>query len=420
MTTASLLCDQLEVWLEIADPTLWPDNPGAWDVSHWDQPDGEWAMEGDVGYALVTKYVRGFTLERGRQGGSWDSTASGSVKMELDNTTGVFSVYGTTAYPRIRPGFGLKIDGVWEGVRYPLFRGMASEWREKPTPDDDNVTLEADDFSRVLNDPIAMDYIPGVDAQLSSDRIVGLLNRVPESQPRSIQPGVATMTNYATTRSILDEVHITAISDGGVFFVDNDGTLIFLNRQRLIGRPREGAPPIFGDACDSSELPYAAIEPRIADAEFGNVVTVSNVSQGNDSQQSAKSVDQASIDANGRFLWSPNQLPILNAAHVQGMSDWELARRSKYYYRIDSFECYPVHDDNLWPALLGMRIGDSLFVRRRPPNSTMISAAMICDGIRIEATPELWKQTTRCTPAVGDIASAEFWDYANWDVSEWV
>ena len=419
MPTPSLSCDQLEVWLEIADPSLWPDNPGAWDVSTWDQADAEWAVNGEIGTMLATKYVRGFTLERGRQG-TWDNLVAGQVTIELDNNTGVFSVFGTGAFPRIRPGFSVKMYAWWNDVKYTIFNGFANEWREIPTPTDEKVILEAVDFSRVLNDPIAIEYNPGEPAELSDVRINKLLDRVPDAQPRFIQFGTATMTNYLTSRSLLDEIKLTAVSDGGLFFIDNDGTIVFLNRDRLIGRPRTGEPPIFGDACDGSELPYAAIEPRIADNEFGNVITVSNVSQGNDSQQSGKAVDQDSIDVNGRFLWSPHQLPILNANHVQGLADWELARRADHYYRIDNFECYPYHDDNLWPVLLSMRIGDSLFVRRRPPASTMLSAAMICDGMRIEATPMLWKHIIRCSPAVGDIANAEFWDYAIWDTSTWV
>jgi len=425
--TASLSCDQLEVWMEIADPSLWPETAAAWDVSVWDDAGEGWAMEGDVGYALITKYVRGFTLERGRQG-VWDDLLAATLTIELDNSEGVFSTYGTNAFPRIRPGFGIKMYANWDDVRYTIFLGAATELSEIPTPNDEKVVVQGADFFRVLNDPISIEYTPGVDAEKVDSRINRLLDRVPGSSPRLIAPGEATMTNYLTSRSLLDEIKLTAMSDGGVFFVDTDGTIMYMDQTRVSGRPRPGdaLPPIFGDDCAEDpatgltyELPYAAIEPRIADNEFGNVITVSNVSQGTDSPFSAKSYDQASIDENGRFLWSPPQLVICNANWVQNLADFQRDRRAASYYRIDNFECYPVHDDRLWPTLLSMRIGDSLYIRRRPPESTMLSFSMLCDGIRIEATPALWKYVVRCSPAAGDIGSANYWDYDNWDVGTW-
>ena len=427
MTTASLSCDQLEVWMEIADPSLWPETAAAWDVSAWDSPPGEgWSREGDVGYVLITKWVRGFTLEHGRQG-QWDDLLAATLTMELDNTDGVFSTYGDNAYPRLRPGFGVKMYGTWDDVRYTIFIGAATELSEQPTPFDEKVTVQAADFFRVLNDPISVEYNPGDPAEPVQSRINRLLDRVPGSQPRNIGVGYATMTNYLTSRSLLDELKLTAASDGGVFFVDTDGTIMYMDQSRVAGRPRPDGvnPPIFGDSCATDpatgltyELPYAAIEPRIADNEFGNVITVSNVSQGTDSPASAKAYNNDSIAENGRFLWAPPQLVICNANWVQNLADFQRDRRSDSYYRIDNFECYPAHDDRLWPTLLSMRIGDSLFVRRRPPESTMLSFPMLCDGYRIEATPALWKYVIRCSPAQS-IETPNFWDFDLWDVGTW-
>ncbi len=418
MAHASLSRDELEVWLEIRDPA---DNVGVsmWDYEVWDGDQSSWE-DVDAGMVNVICDLRGFVLERGRQT-VWDDLQAANVKLELDNSSGRYSVYGSYAWPRIRPGFRVLMIANWKGHRWPLFVGGVTEYLEGQTPGDYKVQISAVDAFRTLSDPISVEYNPGQPEEPIKDRIEGLLARAHWDGDINVEPGIATMTNYLSTRTILDEIKVTAMSDGGVVFVDNDGTFMYMGQDRIFGRVREeGAGiPSFTDACDGTGLPYAAVEPIMADNEFGNVVTVSNVSQGNDSPQAAVAVDEQSILDNGRVLWSPPQLVICNVEYLQELADFQLERRSTAFYRINSFEAYPAHNDDIWDALLPIRVGDSLFVTRTPPNSDTIYAPMICDGLRMEATPDLWKFVVRCSP--GDsIAVVNFWDFAVWDTDTWV
>jgi len=346
---------------------------------------------------------------------------SASIELELDNSEGRYSVYGSLSWPRIRPGLGCRISATYDGQIYPLFVGDIGEYAEGQTPGDYKVVLRGNDRFRMLADPIDVDYNPGVPAEPVASRINRLLDSIAYEGPRKIAEGKATIMNYKTTRTILDEIKLTGESDGGIVFIDNDGTFMYIGQERVYGRSRgpTTAIPSFSDDCSGANLPYAAIEPILADHEFGNVVTVSNVSQGTDSPASALAVDEDSVNLNGRFMWSPPQLVLCNAEWVQPLADFQLSRRSTAFYRINSFECYPIHDDRLWPALLGMRIGDSMIVQRTPPESNTIIAPMICDGQRIESTPDMMKWTIRCSP--GDkVDIVNFWDFANWDQDVWV
>lgn len=416
---ASLSKDELEILLEINDPELWDEETGAWGTAVWDGPDDDDTWSGDApGWVNVVCDMRGFTWEYGRQT-VWDAMLAASLELELDNRSGRYSVYGSAAYPRIRPGISITLTANKDGVRYPIFVGDVEEYLEGQTPDDEKVTLRATDKFRVLADPIDVDYHAGTANQLASDRVHALLNRVGFEGPRAISIGRATMTNYLTTRTILDEIQITALSDGAIFFIDKDGTATYLGRERIFGRLTGREIPSFSDGCEDDGIPYAAVEPILADHEFGNVVLVSNVSQGTDSPKAAIAIDQESIDANGRYVWSPDQLVICNADSLPSLAAWHLERRSSAFYRINSFEVYPAHDERAWHALLPMRIGDPLFVTRTPPESDTLSAAMICDGMRIEATPELLKFVVRCTP--GDqVPLSNFWDFDRWDEATWV
>lgn len=404
--------------MEIRDPADL-DGVSLWDQEVWDGNDpGVWA-DAAAGMVNVICDLRGFILERGRQT-VWDDLQAATVQLELDNSSGQYSVYGSLAWPRIRPGFPVNMFAWRKGVRWPLFAGFVSDYAEGQTPGDNKVVITAVDGFRALADPISVEYNPGVPAEPVYSRINRLLDRAGYSGARKVATGNSTMTNYLTSRSVLDEIKVTAMSDGGVVFMDNDGTFMYMGQDRIYGRLRQGQAgiPSFTDDCGGG-LPYAAIEPIMGDHEFGNVVTVANVSQGTDSPQAAVSVDTQSVQDNGRFLWSPPQLVICNVNYLQPLADFQLSRRSTAFYRINSFECYPAHDDRIWDALLPMRVGDSLFVTRTPPKSATINAPMICDGMRMEATPELWKFTVRCSP--GDsIATVHFWDYAVWDTDVWV
>lgn len=415
---ASLSRNELEVLLEINDPDEWGQIVASWDTAVWDgdDPNDLWAPD-EAGWVNVVCDMRGFVWEYGRQT-VWDQMLAASFEIELDNKSGRYSVFGSESYPRIRPGISIKAAAIKDGVKYPIFVGDVEEYLEGQTPEDEKVTLRATDKSRVLADPIDVDYHAGTDNQLASDRVISLLDRIGFDGNRVISVGRATMTNYLTTRTILDEIQLTAVSDGAIFFFDKDGSATYLGRERIFGRPTGRPIPTFSDGCEDNGIPYAAVEPVLADHEFGNVVLISNVSQGTDSPKAAIAVDQESIDANGRYMWSPDQLVIANAASLQELANWHLERRSTAFYRINSFEVYPVHDERAWAALLPMRIGDPLFVVRTPPESATLSAAMICDGMRIEATPELWKFTIRCTP--GDqIPLADFWSFDYWNDATW-
>lgn len=421
MTQASLTREQLEVWLEIRDPNQWEEVVAAWDAAVWDGdvPDNAWTSARS-GYVNVTCDVRGFVIERGRQT-NWDNMLAAHIELELDNSHGLYSIYGSESWPRIRPGFAIEVWANWKGRRWPQFIGTVSEYAEAQTPNDYKVAIKGQDGFYALATPISGEYNPGVPAEPVNSRINRLLDRAHYGDARDIHPGVATMLNYQTTRSVIDEIQLTASSDGGIFFIDNDGTAMFMSRDRVVGRPRpDGVQiPSFTDSCDSGGLPYAAVEPILADNEFGNVILVSNVSQGTDSPTAATAVNQDSVITNGLYRWSPDQLVLCNASYVQGLADFHLSRRSEAFYRINSFECYPVHDDELWDALLPLRVGDSLFVTRTPPGSHTIFAAMLCDGMRIEGTPDMWKYVVRCSP--GDrVEIANFWDFDYWDTATWV
>lgn len=400
----SLDCEGLVVRLDLRNPY----NPeygdiGLWDASIWDDTTspsfGIWAGEWDA-WTLISDRVRGISIKRGRVS-SWNDIQSASVTIEVENKDGYFSAFGFNGETRFRLNTGFYVGAMWRGVEYPLFTGRVKEFNEDDKPGETGATFTGYDISADLVFEVAGEYNPGAPADLTGVRINKILDLAQMQGPRAIDLGQATLTNYKSQRNFLDEIRVSAMSDGGLFFVDNDGTATYLDRSRISGRIRDGIVPFFSDSCEYDKLPYAAIEMVWNDNEFGNIITISNVSLGQEASTSAVSQDSTSRQQFGDVAWTTSQLTIANVEHLQALADFELLRRANAFYRVNRFEVYPAHDDRIWLAMLQMRIGDSLFVQRQPAGSPeSITAEFLCDGIQIEGTPELWKFVVYCSPAI--------------------
>src|SRR4249920_4000172 len=115
MTTAALTCEDMRVLIEIRDASLYnPVEAAMWDtVATWDNTGADNSTWDDVNAMFEARdFCRGFTLDFGRQS-SWDDLLAATVTMQLDNTTGAFSIYGVQRTPRLRPGFMVQIDACW-------------------------------------------------------------------------------------------------------------------------------------------------------------------------------------------------------------------------------------------------------------------------------------------------------------------
>jgi hypothetical protein len=400
----SLNCEQLIVRLDLRNPYN-PDygDIGLWDASLWDDTsppsNGIWAGEWDA-WTVISDRVRGIQLRRGRTS-SWNDIQSGQVVCSVDNKDGYFSAFGFNGDPRFRLNTGFYVGALWRGVEYPLFKGRIKEFSEDDLPGESGATFTAFDVSADLVSEVAAEYNAGSPYDLAGVRINKILDLAGITETRAIAAGESTLTNYKTQRNFLDEIRVSALSDGGLFFVDNDGTVMYMDRERLNGRIRDGIIPFFSDACTHDKLSYAAIEMAWNDHEFGNIVTISNVSLGQEASTVAIASDVDSINKYGEVSWTTVQLTIANVEHLPGLAEWELSRRKEAYYRVNRFEVYPAHDDRIWLAMLSMRLGDSMFVERTPPgNPFSIIAEFLCDGYQIEGTPELWKFIVYCSPAI--------------------
>lgn len=397
-------CDELVVRLNLEDA----ENPNwtglaLWDQAEWDNvdPPSNAIWGGSFhGWTDITSYVRDVDLKRGRAT-QWNDIITSECRVSVNNASGFFSAYSSQGNPRFGLFTEFYLGAKWRGVEYPLFVGGLIEFNEDDLPGQDGATFLVADATYSLTSEMKAEYNPGDRDDVADTRIMKLLTLGDITQARHIQSGTSRILNYKTLRNLLSEIKLTATADGGLFFVDNDGTITYLNRSRLNGRDDAARIPYFSDSCDEMTFPYAAVEASWNDVEFGNVVVVRNVSQDNKTEHAALAVDSASVDRYGRQGWSPRQLSVAAADDLQGLADWELSRRSQAWYRVNKIEVFPAHDSRMWPYILGLRLNDPVIVERTPPgNTTPIIAQFILDGYQMEGTPELMKFTLFFSPAI--------------------
>lgn len=360
---------------------------------------------GPPGAGVLTQIadrVRGFRLQRGRTNNWYDTPITG-VNMELDNRDGFFSNLASLPIPELRLGHACIIKAQWRNIEYPIFVGSLRGYSEPSEPEDDFIILYLQDATYELAAPIRGEWSPGDPADSADVRIGKILDKSTLAAfPRDFQQSLYTLTNYATQRTLLDEITLSCMSSGGVFFIDNDGLLTFLNEDRLAGRnlPQEA---YFTDTCPpgSVGLPYASIDIAWSDEEFGNEVIINNVSQGEEASVQRIAKDQDSIDRYGLVPWTHPQLVITNVDGLQNLADWELERRKDAFYRVESITCYPINNDRIFTVGLAMRLGWSMYIYRNPPGSTSpLRAEYVVEGMEIAATGTSWQFKFYVSPAL--------------------
>lgn len=234
----------------------------------WDDTDLLWD-ESSIAFVNGACDIAGLEVDTGNpdEHGVFDV---GRCSFTLDNRTGAWSQYLPDGTPG-RYGPGEQLD-VWatDGIdSWWLFSGIISRWDEV---DFDTIEVEAWDMFSNLNQPIGT-YTPGVAGELPGDRCAAIMAAAGRSTaPVRFADGVVTLTAQETDVSPLEELQIVVQSDGGVLFVDADGTLVSMARSWRAGRTDQVDTPVVSDNVCST--PIVVWNGRLSTNDIGLANTV--------------------------------------------------------------------------------------------------------------------------------------------------
>jgi hypothetical protein len=172
----------------------------------------------------------------------------GTFVVKLNNASGEY-IYQETHPWGFRPGRMFRMSATYKGTTYPLCFGVIDRIKTVMTLDGKaNVTMTVFDTTSYTSDtttPSIWFMSPGVindPKALSGNRINALLNFTGVAQSlRLIDPGIFSMSNVVESgRAVREEIGVTADSEGGSFFGERDGKVVYRDRSWSSRDPRGG------------------------------------------------------------------------------------------------------------------------------------------------------------------------------------
>jgi hypothetical protein len=344
----------------------------------------------------------------------------------LDNRDGRFSPtnlsgpYTSGGITQVRPWRPVRIRFTWAGILYEAFTGYAIDWAEgfsqaRTGQGDAVVTVtcvdEMDSLARF--DGSAQAPVGG--GETSGQRIHRVLNNAGHTGLRDVDDGVMTMQPTTLAANTVDELKLTADSEGGAVYVGKDGAIIFDNIYALIENSRSNTiQATFGD--NGTDLPYSSVTPQYNGDLLANMAAFARQ---NGSQ--VVSVDNASRALYGDKQDSRTDLMCEADPQVKAIADIWVQRFKDPEYRFVSMTVQPRRDPTrLFPQVLGREVRDLIRVKRQTPAGLTISQDVFISGISHAVSTINFVTTfalSSGTPYTSFTTSR--FDTGKWDTATW-
>jgi hypothetical protein len=400
---------------------------GIWDVALWDSPTATWGP--DEVWTDISQYVRKISTDRkfSRDLQVWES---GSCTLDLLNFDGRFSPSNTTGpysaggFTQIRPWRPIRILASYGDTARYVYTGYALAWEEyyeqaSPGKGGAYVTVPCSDELAKLSRFDGLEQTPVGAGELTGARIHRILNNAGNTAGRTIDAGVVTVQATNLSQNATTEIKLTADSEGGAFFVDPNGVLVFSNQFSLIETPRSNTSQVtYGDG-GGTEVPYSAITLAYNGDLVSNIAAFARTNS---------TVANAGIVANqaSRALYGDRRqvrtdLVCETDAQVHNLAALWVARYADPEQRVVSVTVKPRNTPAvMFPDVLERRIRDLVTIKRRPPDGRTITNFCHIAGIQHQITKDDWQTTFLLWSATPwRQYSTSLWDTGKWDEALW-
>lgn len=350
----------------------------------------------------ISRDVRGsITIGRGRNN-PLDRIEAGQVTAQVDNSTRRYEpeYAGSPYYPNIRPRVGFRLRAVYNGVIYPLHRGLIQSWPitwPEVKRSFAGIT-SVDAFAQLTDARVTPQTFP---LGLSGAQIATFLDQAAfPSTRRALDAGQETLLgvdasrDYSNPPDVLGLVQDSADSELGLFFINPDGNAVFHDRDRRVTAARSLTTQASFSDDPNQGLPYLSPEPDYGIERVYNDVRVTS---GITNALPQIALDTASRDRYGlRTLPRSTRLATDAAAAAQAARI--LSDSKDPHLRFPTITLDPTRDARLWPVVLGIEISDRVVVFRTPyGGGGTITKACWVEAVRHDITYSFERVTWRTT-----------------------
>jgi len=381
-----------------------------WDTGRWDT--ALWSGLEPLWVEIPCERISGAAIRGGREN-VWDSFDAGTATLTFADEDDRFTIWNPDLADEqleLRPGTPLRISALFEGVRYPLFRGYVEIITERITGTDViTVELAAQD---ALGQLARVDLLerPAVGANdLTHERVARLLDAALwPAEWRNLDH--TTVRHQATTlaQPTIEELLLVVWTEGGAIYADRYGDVRLRSRIWLIDDPLSTTVQrVVGnvDGVCPAEIEWS----RAAD------YVVNDIALARVGGTAVTARDDDSVSRMGLRSWHRFDLSCVDDEPVISRAELLLNERSEGRVRIDSIviDAEAIED---WPFILAVDYGWRLQVLyEHPIYGWTLDIPVFVQQIQYSITSDGWQLTLGVddvapfTPIIGR------WDGSRWD-----
>ena len=304
---------------------------------------------------------------------------NGDARFSPENLSGPYVSAGVT---QIRPMVPARVRATWAGVTYPLWQGFADSWQVSGAnlgPRYEEMTFTGTDGFKVLSGITIAEggsVGGGEDAGARINRILNAAQWYTDAPKRNITTGDSDLQATTMGATALALMQLAADTELGELYIDETGAVFFRHRLGIVEDARSNTSQV--TFSDTSGLPYAAAGRASDDTQLCNDAQITR--EGGTMQEASDVASEA------EFIF-PRTYAASGLLHT---SDAEALLYAQFIVytakgaenRFDTLTINPQRDPaNLWPQVLGRKIGDRITVSRTPPGMTAITRDCFIRGI---------------------------------------
>ena len=337
----------------------------------------------------LTPNVRQISIKRGRNI-MRDTFEAGSATVRVIDPDGSFNPQNVNSpyFGFLTPLRKLRISATVGGVGYFLFSGYTTDYKYTYPQGQEigYVDIICSDAFRLMQQAGIVSVASATAGQDTGTRIGKILDQVqwPTSM-RTIDTGNTTcIADPGTSRTALDALKNAEFSEQGAFFINHEGTAVFLNRTNVI--KKAGDTPI--EFNQTTGIPYTNLTFAFDDKLIINSAGMTRVGG---TQQVSE--DSASIAKYFPHQLNENNLVAQTDADTLNIAKIYVATRKETTIRIDAMTVDLLDPDVPTATMLDLDYFQQLKITNVQPDGSTIVKTLQALGLAWDITPNSMKVT---------------------------